>query len=149
VAAMRRIEATWRFTMSFFSKPFSAHLTPTEDAGVQRTYVDILYDHAGFLRRNNGRLGPGDLGQKRVCVIGAGPAGLMTARLLHEHNAAVTLFEASGRVGGRVNSLRPKPGDAAIFELGAMRVPPSEQLFGYLWHDVFNLPKATTFPDPG
>lgn len=136
--------------MSFFSKPFSAHSASTASAdGVQRTYVDILYDHAGFLRKNNGKLGPGDLGRKRVCVIGAGPAGLMTAHLLHKHNADVTLFEASGRVGGRVNSVRPKPGDAAIFELGAMRVPPSEQLFGYLWQDVFKLPNPTTFPDPG
>jgi tryptophan 2-monooxygenase len=136
--------------MSFFVKPSTTehHKSAVNGDGVQRTYIDILYDHAGFLRANGGKLGPGDLGGKRVCVIGAGPAGLSTAYLLRKHNANVTVLEASDRVGGRIDSFRPK-GDAAIFEMGAMRVPPSEQLFGYFWNDVFNLPSPDTFPDPG
>jgi len=30
-----------------------------------------------------------------------------------------------------------------------MRVPPSEQLFGYFWNEVFKLPGPDAFPDPG
>lgn len=136
--------------MSFFSKPSTAPRKANVATGdsIQKTYVDILYDHAGFLRANGGKLGPGDLQGKRVCVVGAGPAGLATAYLLRKHNATVTVMEASDRVGGRIDSFRPK-GDGAIFEMGAMRVPPSEQLFGYFWNDVFDLPKPDTFPDPG
>ena len=131
--------------MSFFTLPKSVH----ENAPVQKTYVDILYDHAGYLRANQGKLGPGNLHGKKVCVIGAGSAGLTVAYLLNQQGAAITLFEASDRVGGRIDSLRPKRGDSALFELGAMRVPPSEQLFGYFWKEIFNLPPSSEFPDPG
>lgn len=137
--------------MSFFSRPDSlgGRTSATSQERPQQTYVDILYDHAGFLRANGGRLGPGDLSGTRVCVIGAGPAGLLASYLLTKHSANVTVLEASEAAGGRVRSLKPDANDAAIFEMGAMRVPPSEQLFGYLWKDVFRLPDASLFPDPG
>ena len=38
----------------------------------------------------------------RVCVVGAGLAGLRCAELLVEEGIDVTLFEARNRVGGRV-----------------------------------------------
>lgn len=45
----------------------------------------------------------------RVAIIGGGPAGLMTARLL-EHRCAegctITLFEAGGRLGGKMHTPR-------------------------------------------
>jgi len=44
--------------------------------------------------------------------------------------AAVTIFEAADRAGGRLYTIYPVPGAAAAFEMGAMRVPPCEQLFG-------------------
>jgi polyamine oxidase len=39
---------------------------------------------------------------ERVIVIGAGMAGVVAARLLHDSGFAVTALEARGRVGGRV-----------------------------------------------
>ncbi|KAL9053663.1 MAG: hypothetical protein Q9162_004614 [Coniocarpon cinnabarinum] len=38
----------------------------------------------------------------RVCVVGAGVAGLRAADVLNQHGARVTLMEARSRVGGRV-----------------------------------------------
>ncbi|KAK9164396.1 hypothetical protein Syun_005298 [Stephania yunnanensis] len=40
--------------------------------------------------------------QKRVIVIGAGPAGLTAARHLQHHGFSVTVLEARDRLGGRV-----------------------------------------------
>jgi len=112
------------------------------------TYIDILYDHAGYLKANNGRLGSGSLSGKSVGIVGAGAAGLSAAYLLMRMGANVTIFEASSRPGGRVYSLRPVPGNAAIFEMGAMRVPPSEQLFAY-FANLFGVKPGGQFPDPG
>lgn len=130
--------------MSFFVTPRFPRKTETTPL----TYVDVLYDHAGYLRANGGTLGPGSLAGRNVCVVGGGPAGLVTTYLLQRQGATVTLLEASNRVGGRVDSERPVTGDPAIFEMGAMRVPPSEQLFQYFW-SLFQLPAPTPFPDPG
>lgn len=41
----------------------------------------------------------------RVCVVGAGVAGLRAADILSAHGAQVTILEARDRVGGRVSSL--------------------------------------------
>src|SRR5690348_2551433 len=99
--------------MSFFVTPRFPRKTETTPL----TYVDVLYDHAGYLRANGGTLGPGSLAGRNICVIGGGPAGLVTTYLLQRQGATVTLFEASNRVGGRVDSMRPVSGDAAIFEM--------------------------------
>ena len=95
------------------------------------TYVDILYDHAGYLKTNNGMLGSGNLAGASVGIIGAGAAGLCAAYLLMKMGVLVTIYEASSSAGGRICSIHPVTGDPAVFELGAMRVPPSEQLFQY------------------
>jgi tryptophan 2-monooxygenase len=131
--------------MSFFVTRKSAE--PSADP-IPLTYVDILYDHAGYLRANNGVLGSGSLSGKAIAVIGAGPAGLTAAYLLMQMGAGVTIFEESSRAGGRVYSLNPIQGDAAIFEMGAMRVPPSEQLFQY-FTGLFGVQPGGQFPDPG
>jgi tryptophan 2-monooxygenase len=114
------------------------------------TYVDVLYDHAGYLRTNRGRLGSGNLAGKTVGIVGAGAAGLSAGYLLAAMGASVTIFEAGGpeSVGGRIRSLHPIQGDAAIFEMGAMRVPPSEQLFSY-FAELFGVKPGGQFPDPG
>ena len=44
----------------------------------------------------------GDGGTERVLVLGAGVAGLVAARLLHDSGYRVTVLEARDRIGGRV-----------------------------------------------
>jgi len=41
----------------------------------------------------------------RVCIVGAGMAGLRTADVLLQHGAQVTILEARNRVGGRVSTI--------------------------------------------
>lgn len=43
-------------------------------------------------------------GNTRVCVIGAGVAGLRCAEVLLEEGVQVTILEARNRLGGRVSS---------------------------------------------
>jgi len=44
-------------------------------------------------------------GQKlRVCIVGAGVAGLRAADVLLQHGAHITIYEGRDRVGGRVSS---------------------------------------------
>jgi monoamine oxidase len=59
--------------------------------------------------------------RKRVCVIGAGMAGLTAAYELECCEHSVLVLEASNRPGGRVRTARFSDGTHA--ELGAMRIP--------------------------
>ncbi|MET7419721.1 FAD-dependent oxidoreductase [Dactylosporangium sp. NPDC005555] len=128
---------------------FTTNRSSETNQNVQRTFVDVLYDHTGYLEANGGRLGPaGSLSGRSVAVVGAGMAGLAAAYLLDQQGAKVTIYEASERAGGRVRSLHPVPGDPAIFEMGAMRVPPSEQLFNH-YAAQFGIKPYGQFPDPG
>jgi 2,4-dienoyl-CoA reductase (NADPH2) len=47
---------------------------------------------------------------KTVAVVGAGPAGLMTALVADQRGHAVTLFEKDTRIGGQLNMARVIPG---------------------------------------
>lgn len=47
---------------------------------------------------------------RRIAVVGAGPAGLSAALASAERGHAVTLFEASGRIGGQLHHAAAIPG---------------------------------------
>ncbi|MFC3883636.1 flavin monoamine oxidase family protein [Bacillus songklensis] len=60
---------------------------------------------------------------KKIIIIGAGMAGLVSASLLKQAGHHVTIIEASERVGGRVYTLRGDFRDEQYLEAGAMRIP--------------------------
>ena len=64
--------------------------------------------------------------QGRICIIGAGAAGLYTAMMLkHLGITNVDILEASNRVGGRCYT-QPLAGDNNFhnyYDVGAMRIP--------------------------
>ncbi|XP_003479540.1 L-amino-acid oxidase-like [Cavia porcellus] len=64
---------------------------------------------------------------KEVVVIGAGMAGLTVAKTLQDAGHQVTVLEATGRVGGRIETHRV-PGADWYIELGAMRIPVNHRL---------------------
>ncbi len=143
--------------MSFISRVDPAGQSSTSKSKTQAsldpadypaTYIDILYDHAAYLRANNGRIASGSLGGIRVAVVGSGAAGLIAAYQLIAQGAEVTIYESTDRAGGRLCTEYPIAGEAAAFELGAMRVPPCEQLFNY-YTGQFGIQPGGQFPDPG
>ena len=74
------------------------------------------FRHPGDLKEHDA-LGP----RKRVCVIGAGIAGLTAAYELSRCGHQVTVLEATDRPGGRIRTARFSDGTHG--ELGAMRIP--------------------------
>ena len=56
------------------------------------------------------------LQEKRIAVIGAGPAGLACATVLAERGHVVDLFESSGEIGGQFNMAKRIPGKEEFHE---------------------------------
>lgn len=69
-----------------------------------------------------------------VVVIGAGLAGLATARLLKRQGASVVLLEARDRVGGRVHS--QQLGSGPVIDLGAQFIGDAQQRISALVDEV-------------
>ncbi len=76
---------------------------------------------------------------QEVLVIGAGAAGLMAAYHLKKAGIPFRLFEASGRIGGRVYTLENFNSDGHIAELGAEYFEGDHQL-------IFDLCKELNLP---
>lgn len=53
---------------------------------------------------------------KRIAVVGAGPAGLACATVAAERGHRVTLFDASGEIGGQFNLAKKIPGKEEFHE---------------------------------
>lgn len=131
--------------MTFFRSPRKSQVLSSQ---VQASFIDILYDHENYLRQNNGQISkPISNTNKKVAIIGAGAAGLVSAYQLKKVGLTVDLYEAEQRYGGRVFSYHPIEKEAALFEMGAMRVPPSEKIFNF-YAKEFGM-ESGDFPDPG
>ncbi|MEI5909271.1 flavin monoamine oxidase family protein [Bacillus spongiae] len=65
---------------------------------------------------------------KKIIIVGAGMAGLVSASLLKQAGHHVTILEASERVGGRVYTMRAPFREGQHLEAGAMRIPDTHLL---------------------
>ncbi|MDV2581409.1 flavin monoamine oxidase family protein [Alkalibacillus haloalkaliphilus] len=70
---------------------------------------------------------------KRIVIIGAGMAGLVSASLLKAAGHTVTILEGNDRVVGRIYTIREPFSHGLYFDAGAMRFPNThELLFEYI-----------------
>lgn len=122
------------------------------------TFVDApTMDYAQWLTDSASAIASFDSNPSsyRVAVIGSGGAGLAAAYELLRCGLSVTVYEATSRIGGRLFTSPSSTGDGNVFEMGAMRFTPSEQVlhwYGNLFNQTF--PGSVVFdngpfPDPG
>lgn len=75
--------------------------------------------------------------RKKIVILGAGMAGLVSAYELSKLGHEVTIYEASSRVGGRVWTKRFP--DGQYHEFGAMRIPEAHDHTRYYAKEVCKL----------
>jgi monoamine oxidase len=80
--------------------------------------------------------------RREIAIVGAGMAGLVCGWLLRRAGHAVTVFEASHVVGGRVKTLRDRFTSGFHAEAGAMRIPEDHLLTRWLVRDLLGLETA-------
>lgn len=122
---------------------------------------DLCFDYRRLLEQPGGTARGGNA-QHRICIIGAGVAGLVAAReLLRCGFERITLIEQSRRLGGRHLTVHPdgpqSTAPSTPFEMGAMRMPffnrtgeaPAQgrSLMAY-YAGLYDL-KTSDFPNPG
>lgn len=87
--------------------------------------ADHGYDYRGFLEATQGvyaKLDPKVAAQHHVCIIGAGPAGLIAADGLNRLGVQVTVVEQGDTIGGRMKTVWPEgTANGSPLEMGAMR----------------------------
>ena len=79
--------------------------------------LDHLYDYTGFYWDNDRKVGhlPKDVAEKlKVCVVGAGPAGVMAADALNRIGVKSTVLEAEDHIGGRLATHRREREDGTL-----------------------------------
>ena len=82
----------------------------------------------------------------RIAVIGAGMAGLACAGALHRAGAAVTLFDKSRRVGGRLATRRV---DSLLFDHGAQYATARDPAFSAAMQAMAAAGQAAPWPAAG
>uniref|UniRef100_A0A8D0G922 Amine oxidase n=1 Tax=Sphenodon punctatus TaxID=8508 RepID=A0A8D0G922_SPHPU len=90
-----------------------------------RCFQDPEYET--FLEIAKNGLGRKAVEPKRVVIVGAGIAGLTAGKVLLDAGHEVTILEASGRAGGRIETYRD-PGGAWYVDLGPRRLPYSHRI---------------------
>ena len=103
---------------------------PPSPAAAPPTPPDLLRTASTGLGERRGE-------RKRVIVIGAGMAGLVSAFELARQGHDPLVLEAQNRVGGRVLTLRDFPGEL-YGEAGGMRIPRAHDLT-LAYCDLFGL----------
>jgi monoamine oxidase len=114
--------------------------------------ADHGYDYRGFLNATGGvyaNLDPKVAAQHHVCIIGAGPAGLIAADGLNRLGVKVTVVEQSDTIGGRMKTVWPEGTDnGSPLEMGAMRFNfHARQPYGY-FVERYGF-ETRPFPNPG
>ncbi len=133
------------------SIPNRIHNTPSQlDLDITALVADFPYDYGRWLRTAANNRTPlieipaQNIG-KQIAIIGSGAAGMIAAYECMRAGFEPIIFEASGRIGGRMHAEEKSTGGFA--ELGCMRFPLScKPVFHYF--DKVGAAYAP-FPNPG